>query len=175
MPINMFLLRTFDQPLSVADVYARAQSSDWCYDMHKVAWLGSYLAKSGRSLLCCFTAADAESVRLALHESGANTQYLWAGTVHEAPEAPVPNVLVERSFPAPVAFEEIAAAAQAASACLQVRDVKYARTFFSMDRKRMLCFYDAPDAESVRVAQREAKLPSDAVWAFHTVLPKIPR
>lgn len=175
MSINMFLLRTFHKPLSVADVHARAHSSDWCYNMHKVEWRGSYLSTNGRSLLCTFTAADAESVRLALRSSGADTRYLWPGTVHEAREPAVPTVLVERSFEAPVGFEEIASIAKAGSLCLQARRVKYARTFFSMDHKRMLCLYEAPDAESVRVAQREAGLPVDAVWAFHDVAPKIPR
>jgi hypothetical protein len=37
----------------------------------------------------------------------------------------------------------------------------------------MLCLYEAPDAESVRVAQREVALPHDSVWTFHTIGPEI--
>jgi acyl-CoA dehydrogenase len=39
-------------------------------------------------------------------------------------------------------------------------------SFFAADRKRMLCLYHAPDAESVRLVQRESALPFNAVWAF---------
>jgi hypothetical protein len=30
----------------------------------------------------------------------------------------------------------------------------------------MICLYEAPDAESVRQAQREAGVPFDEAWAF---------
>jgi hypothetical protein len=43
--------------------------------------------------------------------------------------------------------------------------VTHTHSFFSLDGKRMLCFYDAPDAEAVRIAQREAAMPASAVWA----------
>jgi len=35
----------------------------------------------------------------------------------------------------------------------------------------MICLYHAPDAESVRLAQRQAGMPLERVWAFHAVLP----
>ena len=173
MASNMFLTRTFEQPLSVADVCERARSSEWCYLMHKVDWRGSLLATDGRTLICWFIAADSESVRIALRKSGADIQFLWAGTVHEAPEPPLPNVLVNRSFQQPVTFEEISAAASAGAGCFRMHRVRYSRTFFSLDRRRMLCLYEAPDAESVRIAQREVALPHDSVWAFHTIGPEI--
>ena len=37
--------------------------------------------------------------------------------------------------------------------------------------KRMLCFYEAPDAEAVRIAQREAAMPAEAIWACSTIMP----
>jgi hypothetical protein len=175
MATNLFLMRTFDQPLSVADVCERVRTSDWCYAMHKVDWRGSFLATNGQTMICWFTAADAESVRIALRQSGADTQCLWQGTVHEAPEPPVPNVIVERSFEQPVTFAEISAAATAGAGCFQMHRVRYARTFFSLDRRRMMCLYDAPDAESVRIAQREAALPHDTVWAFQSITPETER
>jgi len=172
---NLFLTRTFDQPLSVADVCVRVRNSDWCYAMHKVDWRGSFLAINGQTMICWFTAADTESVRIALRKSGADTQFLWPGTVHEAREPPVPNVLVERSFEEPVTLEEIESAATAGAGCFQMHRVRYARTFFSLDRRRMVCLYQAPDAESVRIAQREAALPHDTVWAFHSITPETVR
>ena len=33
----------------------------------------------------------------------------------------------------------------------------------------MLCLYEAPDAESVRQAQREAGVPFERAWAFEAI------
>ena len=49
--------------------------------------------------------------------------------------------------------------------CLETHRVKFARTFFSLDRTRMICLYQAPDAEAVRMAQRQAGMPMERVWA----------
>jgi len=53
--------------------------------------------------------------------------------------------------------------------CLEQHRVNWARSFLSTDGRRMLCFYGAPDAESVRLAQREAELPVDTVWGFQRI------
>ncbi len=166
MPTDMFLRRRFSRPLSVADVRARARNSDWCYLMHKVDWRGSFLSTNGHILLCWFTAADAESVRIALRKSGADTQYLWPGTVQEGSEPTVPNIIVERSFQEPTTFEESQCIADAAAGCLQGYRVKHARTFFSLDCKRMICLYEATAAES---AARSEIAPHDDIWPFFHV------
>ncbi len=171
MATNMFLERTFDAPLSVGEVLTLARQSRWCYDLYNVAWRGSFLAAGGRKMICWFTAPDAESTRIALRQTGSDIRVLWPGTVHKAPEPVVANVLVERSFDAPVAFEDIQAIEDAGSWCLEAHHVRFARTFFSSDRKRMVCLYEAPDAEAVRVAQREAGMPVEAVWAFDRIGP----
>jgi len=171
MPTNLFLERTFDTPLSVADVQVLARDSFWCYELYKVDWCGSFLAADGHTMICWFSAPDAESARQALRRSGADLRQFWVGTVHEAREPAIPNVLVERSFDQPVLLEQIESIEDAGAWCLQAHHVKSARTFFSADRKRMLCLYEAPDAESVRHAQREAAMPVEAVWAFNRIGP----
>ncbi|HSN70967.1 MAG TPA: nickel-binding protein, partial [Steroidobacteraceae bacterium] len=155
-----------------ADVRANASESDWCLRIYRVIWRASFLSADGSSMVCWFDAPDREAVRLAMRKAGAPTGACWSGTVHEAPEpAKRPNVLVERSFEHPVRLEDIQAIEDGASWCLEAHRVKFAQTFFSSDRKRMLCLYQAPDAESVRLAQREARMPVDAVWAFSRIGP----
>ena len=166
MTTHMFLERTFDPPLAPATALAQLQQGAWCLEMYRVQWQGSFLAASGRTMVCWFAAPDAESVRAAGRKGGIDMRRLWAGTVHEGPDPAVPNVLVERSFEKAVTVEEIQALEDAGAWCLQAHHVKFAKTFFSTDRKRMLCLYEAPDAESVRLAQRQAAMPLDAVWAF---------
>jgi hypothetical protein len=73
-------------------------------------------------------------------------------------------VVVERSFDEPVAFESLQAAEDSKAACLEAYGVRFKRSYFSRDRRRMICLYEAPDAESVRFLQEKAGLPFDRVW-----------
>jgi hypothetical protein len=166
---DMFLERRFDPPVSPQHVVQQAKESGWCFETYKVEWNGSMLSVDGRNMLCWFTAADAESIRQALTRAGADTQRLWSGTVHEAPEPSDPNVIVERRFDAPVAIEALQAIEDEHRWCLDTYNVKFARTFFSTDRRSMLCLYSGPDAEAVRAAQREAGMPVERVWAYRRI------
>jgi hypothetical protein len=73
-------------------------------------------------------------------------------------------VMVERSFPAPVAFEEIQALEDAGAWCLETHQVAFSKTYFSKDRRRMLCLNRAPDAEAIRAANRQLELPVRSIW-----------
>lgn len=169
MKTHLFLERTFPAPLSIADVHAAARHIEWCFETHRVDWNSSFLSLDGQRMVCWFTAPDMESVRVTLQHGGADMRVLWRGTVHEGREAADANVLVERSFDQPVSLEQIQSIEDRAAWCLEAHRVKFARTFFSADRRRMLCLYEAPDAESVRIAQRKAGMPFQAVWAFRRI------
>ena len=171
MTANLILERTFDQPLTPANVVEGGRESAQCFDLHRVRWNGSFLALDGRTLVCSFSAPDMESARLALRDPDTDLSRLWSGTVYTGTNNTVPNVIVERSFAAPVRYEDIKALGEAKAWCLETYNVKYSHTFFSLDRKRMLCFYSAPDTEAVRSVQREAGAPVSAIWAGSAVIP----
>lgn len=78
-------------------------------------------------------------------------------------------VLVERSFPEPVELQDIQAIEDRGAWCLEAHDVRFLKTYFSRDRRRMICLYEAPDAESVRIAQTKAGVPFDNVWPVQIV------
>jgi hypothetical protein len=78
-------------------------------------------------------------------------------------------VMVERRFDAPVSFVEIQAMEDRGAWCLDAHGVVFVRTYFSADRTRMLCLYEAPDAEAVRMAQATIGMPVERVWAVGTV------
>ncbi len=166
---DMFLERTFEPPLVPEAVVAMSVDAADCFLMHRVDWLGSLLSADGRRMLCWFRSPDAESTRTALRQSGADAAVLWAGTVHTPPAPPAPDpaatqVVVARRFDEPVTVESIQAIEDAGAWCLEAHRVQFVRTFFSRDRQRMLCVYQAPDAESVRLAQAQAGMPVEAVW-----------
>jgi hypothetical protein len=78
-------------------------------------------------------------------------------------------VVVERSFREPVAFEDLQALEDRGAWCLEAHGVSFLRTYFSRDRRRMVCLYEAPDAESVRLAQERAGMPFERAWAARAV------
>jgi len=74
-------------------------------------------------------------------------------------------IIVERTFESPPSDDELSAAGMRERPCLELYGVAWRRSLLSSDRLRMVCQYDAPDAESVRKVQREAGNGFDRVWA----------
>ncbi|MBV9946921.1 MAG: DUF4242 domain-containing protein [Myxococcales bacterium] len=74
------------------------------------------------------------------------------------------RVLVEQSFTQPLTDERYGELAKRLDPCLEVRRGAWRRSSLSKDKLRMICEFEAPDAESVREALRLAKVPYDSVW-----------
>ncbi len=72
--------------------------------------------------------------------------------------------VVERTFAEPLPQEELQEIGARMKPCLELHNVRYIRSFWSRDRRRMICHYEASDAEAVREVQREAGAKFDAVW-----------
>jgi len=174
---DLFLERNFDPPINTASVTSMALDAMGCFNIHSVNWQHSFLASNGTKMLCWFRAPDMESGRIAMRQSHIDTRVLWRGSVHIKPGlteemADTANVLVERNFEEAVTLQEIQAIEDAGTWCLESRDVHFVQTFFSADHKRMICLYRAPDAESVRIAQRQAGVPFTEAWSFKIVGPE---
>jgi len=173
---DIFVERHWEPAITAADIDRMVKTSGGCLATHRCDWHAGLLSADGSELFCHFSAPDAESVRIALHESGSPRGSVWPGTVHDAPDVTdqalaQANVLVARRFDEPVILAEIQAIEDAGAGCLQTNRVRFVRTYFSKDRKRMMCLYQAPDAESVRIAQREAGMPVERVWAVRQFKP----
>jgi hypothetical protein len=173
---DIFVERHWDPPITAADIQKMVETGGGCLAAHRCDWHGSLLSADGRELFCHFTAPDAESVRMALHEAGSPRGSVWTGTIHDAPDSTDTalaraNVLVSRRFETPAEFAEIQALEEAGVGCLETHRVRFVRSYFAKDRKRMLCLYRAPDAESVRIAQREAGMPVERVRAVRQFRP----
>jgi hypothetical protein len=173
---DLFLERSFEPGLTVPDVLDMGEKARNCFDLHRVNWRASLLSMDGHRLICRYSAADAESVRIALRHLDADASTLWAGRVYDASgltdaDQLKANVLVERRFEASTVFESIQNVENGVDWCLKAHGVSFLRTFLSIDGKRMICLYRAPDAESVRLVQRQAQLPFEEVWAFRTIRP----
>ncbi len=75
------------------------------------------------------------------------------------------RVLVEYVFEKPVSEEEFARMAKRVDPCLDARAAVWRRSYIAIDRKRMTCEFEAPDAEVVREALRAADVSYERVWA----------
>lgn len=74
------------------------------------------------------------------------------------------RIIAEQSFDPPMSAEDQEAFARRLDACLEVRNGAWRRSAIAADRRRMICEFEAPDAESVREAMRSARVPFDRVW-----------
>jgi hypothetical protein len=77
----------------------------------------------------------------------------------------MPFLIVEYDHNPPLTDDQLAIDSAALGPCLDVRGIKRLRSWISQDRKRGLCEFYAPDAESVREAYRSAKVGFSKVWA----------
>ncbi|HTJ41650.1 MAG TPA: nickel-binding protein [Kofleriaceae bacterium] len=75
------------------------------------------------------------------------------------------RIILEQAFDPPLSPDDEAAFARRLDECLRIRNGAWCRTALSIDRRRMVCEFEAPDAESVREALRSASIPFERVWS----------
>jgi SAM-dependent methyltransferase len=74
------------------------------------------------------------------------------------------RVMAEHVYVEPFTDERYAASAKKLDPCLEVRHGLWRRSSLSADRLRMICEFEAPDAEAVREAMRVSGVPFERVW-----------
>ncbi|NDJ19611.1 nickel-binding protein [Myxacorys almedinensis] len=74
-------------------------------------------------------------------------------------------VIVETAAEQPLTDEYLYDANQKVLPCFEARNITWHYSLLSLDRYRMICTFDAPDAESVRESYRRLGLPSRPIWA----------
>lgn len=79
------------------------------------------------------------------------------------------RIVVERSFETPQSDQDMSLVADRERPCLAAYNVTWKRSLISADRKRMVCEYEAADAETLRRIQREAGAQFDRVWVGDVV------
>ena len=77
----------------------------------------------------------------------------------------MPRIIVERTFEAPFTQQDLDAVEARMAPCLDLYDVRWIRSYWSSDRLRMICEYEAADIASVRNVQHEAEARFERAWA----------
>ncbi|MDX2272787.1 MAG: DUF4242 domain-containing protein [Cyanobacteriota bacterium] len=81
-------------------------------------------------------------------------------------------VIVETVTEQILTDELLASADRQITPCIQARNATWRYSLLSSDRHRMICIYDAPDAESIRDAYRRGGLASSRAWAGYVIQPE---
>ena len=79
------------------------------------------------------------------------------------------RIVVERSFDTPQSDSDMARVADRERPCLSAYQATWKRSVLSTDRKRMVCEYEAADAETMRRIQREAGAQFDRIWVGEVI------
>ena len=79
------------------------------------------------------------------------------------------RIVVERNFETPQTDEDMKRVADGERPCLAAYQATWKRSLISADRKRMICEYEAADAETMRRIQREAGAQFDRVWVGEAI------
>ena len=79
------------------------------------------------------------------------------------------HMIVETVYDPPISEDDFDANASKLEPCLEGRNVRWVRSFMSLDRRRRICIFEAPDAEAVRSAFRSASVKFERVWAAEEI------
>lgn len=167
--------RRFDKPVTFGDIQKLEDEGSWCLRNYKVRFIKTFFSRDRKRMICLYEAPDAESVRLA--EEQANVPYDKAWTcipVSLSGEAQYGNseelVVVERMFPAPATLDFVSNALRRAGWCLDLHHAVLVESFLGSNGLQMVCIFRAPDAESVRLANKQGGVPYAEVWTatLHT-------
>jgi hypothetical protein len=77
----------------------------------------------------------------------------------------MPRLIVEHTYDPPLSEEEHRRAASQLDPCLEAHGARWMCSYLSHDRRRMICEFEAPDAETVRQSMRSAGVSFDRVWS----------
>jgi hypothetical protein len=82
------------------------------------------------------------------------------------------HIVVEQSFDSPLTPEAFGQLAARVEPCLEQYGVTWVRSFMAADRRRMICHFEAADAEAVRAAYRSANARFDRAWTAEVRSPE---
>lgn len=160
--------RYFPEPVGPERLADMRQRNAWCRDLHGVRPVRALAAPGQQRYLCLYEAPDTEAVRHYSRAAGTPLERAWPATFvpGSAPDRPLPDnvFVVERAFEAPLSLAAIEELEARLSSCFESYCVRRLQSYLARDGRRLVCLYDAPDAESVRQIQRRAGIPYERLW-----------
>lgn len=177
---DVFVERRFDPPLRPQELDAKPRRVD--FTTRGITWRESLLDRNGRRMLCRFDAPDEATLEDALRQERVQVDAVWAGRIlrlgsaapEDAPAAGGALVLAQHRTVEPVTFAALRTVESLCAWCLDKHRIRLVRVLLAVDFRRIVYLYRAPDAESVRLAHRQAGLGLDIVWPYEEVASCLP-
>lgn len=164
--------RSFAEPVDMPALEARERRVAWCLQQHGVHALFSWVAKDGRCAVCFYDAPDAESVRVTQRTGELPFDHVWRAQElpveparSEPPLAGSAVVIVQRELSEPMGVSDVQALRARVASCHDAHRARLRTSYLQPGGRRMLCCFEAPDAESVRTAQRQSGVPMLRAWS----------
>ncbi len=158
--------RVFPEPVTQDEIQAGEDRAAGCHEDYQVRFLKTYVARDRKRVVCVYEAPDAESVRTVQETADLPYEKLWPAKAIRYEEADVHGdvVVLERALPQP--FDEATLRAKSAQVawCFDLWGCRIVWSYLSLDGRRCVCIFTAPDAESVRQSQDQAGLPYARSW-----------
>jgi hypothetical protein len=86
----------------------------------------------------------------------------------------VANIVLEQQFDEPVSPDFLNSEARKLDKCLEQYGAAWVRSYLSSDRKRMICEFEASDAEKVRESYRSAGVEFERCWTAEVFSRDVP-
>jgi hypothetical protein len=83
-------------------------------------------------------------------------------------------IIVETTFEVPMTDAQHDDFAKRVDPCLEAHGARWMRSYLSTDRLRMVCEFEAPDAEAVRASYRSAGVGFGRAWTAEVYARKSP-
>jgi hypothetical protein len=80
------------------------------------------------------------------------------------PTGRLKHLIVGQTFAQPLSDEEHGRLGRRLDDCLAQHGARWLRSYLSADHRRLVCEFEAPDAESVRVSYRSAGIAFERAW-----------
>ncbi|NJL49908.1 MAG: DUF4242 domain-containing protein [Leptolyngbyaceae cyanobacterium SM2_5_2] len=141
-----------------------------CLTERAATWRYSLLSSDRHRMICTFYAPDAESVRESYRRAGGVFNSIWTATMIQ-PEGEQPQhregylKVFQGTYPQGFTEEQWDEANRHLLPCYAERGVEWVQSYLSLDRTRVTCELNAPDADIIREAHRRFDIPFDCVWS----------
>lgn len=145
-----------------------------CLAERNGTWRYSLLSSDRLRMICTFDAPDAEAVRESYWKGGGVFSRIWAGELVKPDNPPQRNEamlkVIEGSY-SPIGQEEWDEVSRKTLSCYAERGIDWIQSYLSLDRTRLICELNAPDAESIREAQHRVGVPFERIWSAMLIKP----
>ena len=144
--------RKFATRARFAELQAAETGVAWCLSQHQVRFVHSYLSLDGLAMVCVYAAPDAQAVRETQRRGGLPVERAWSAHVLDAAARVAAGserstIIVERELPQPMPPDMVRSMMASAESCLALHRAEHLATYLSHDLQRLLCVFEALDAD----------------------------